>query len=135
MGGGAEGAPAVEYALQGVGPACPCTEGAPCFVPARKGYQANKLRPRRCGKPIAGAVLGRGESAAEEGQLVCGTHTWARVWHTTHLPSQPLALRAERQNKDDVEELGLGGDDDAVQDDSTDSEEGSVAAPGMGGDA
>ena len=88
-----------------------------------------------CGKPIPGIAAGGGEDGADEGHTVCDAHRWARGWHMAHLPSQPQALRTEQQNKDDFEELGLGGDDDAVQDESTDSEEGSVAALGMGSDA
>ena len=51
-----------------------------------------------------------------------------------HLPNQPPVLRTKQQNKDDFEELGLGGDDGAAQDESPDSEEGSVEAPGLGSD-
>ena len=124
----------VEYMLQGVGPKCPCTESVPCFVHSKKGYPSIKLRPRRCGKPIPGIVAGSGENSAEEGQTVCGTHTWARGRYMAHLPNQPPVLRTKQQNKDDFEELGVGGDDGAAQDESPDSEEGSVEALGMGSD-
>ena len=65
---------------------------------------------------------------------MCDTHTWARGRHITHQPNQPPVVRTEQQNNDDFEELGLGGDDGAAQDESPDSEEGSVEAPGMGSD-
>jgi len=121
----------VEYMLQGVGPKCPCQESVPCFVHSKKGYPSVKLRPRRCGKPILGIVAGSGENSAEEGQTVCDTHTWARGRHITHLPNQPPVVRTEQQNKDDFEELGLGGDG-AAQDESCDSEEGSVEVEVIG---
>ena len=105
----------VEYMLQGVGPKCPCQESVPCFVHSKRGYPSIKLRPRRCGKPILGIVAGSGENSAEEGQTVCDTHTWARGRHMAHLPNQPPVVRTEQQNKDDFEELGLGGDTMMVQ--------------------
>ena len=56
----------------------------------------------------------------------------ARGRHMAHAPNQPPVVRTEQQNKDDFEELGSGGDDGAAQDESLDSDEGSVEALGMG---
>ena len=95
------------------GPKLPCTESVPCFVHSNKGYPSIKLRPRHCGKPILGIVAGSGEDSAEEGQTVCGRQ--ARGRYIAHLPNQPPVLRTEQQNKDDFEELGLGGDVMMVQ--------------------
>ena len=41
---------------------------------------------------------------------MCDMYTWARGRHITHLPHQPPVVKIEQQNKDDFEELGLGGD-------------------------
>ena len=63
----------------------------------------------------------------------CGTYTWARGRFLASLPNQPSVVRKPKQDQDDiVQELGLG-DDNVGQDESSDSEEGSVDALGMGG--
>ena len=85
----------------------------PCFVHSKKGYPSVKSRPRRCGKPILGIVAGSGEDSAEEGQTVCGRQERGR--YIAYMPNQPPVLRTEQQNKDEFEELGLGGDMMTVQ--------------------
>ena len=114
----------VEYMLTGVGPECPCKGSGPSFVQSKKGYPSIKLRPRRCDKPLPGIVAGNGD---EEGDTVwCGTYTWARGRFLASLPNQPSVVRKPKQDQDDiVQALGLG-DDNAGQDESSDSEEGSV---------
>ena len=120
----------IEYMLTGVGPECPCKGSGPSFVQSKKGYPSIKLRPRRCGKPLPGIAAGNGD---EEGDTVwCGTYTWARGRFLASLPNQPSVVRKPKQDQDDiVQALGLG-DDNAGQDESSDSEEGSVDALGMG---
>ena len=123
----------IEYMLTGVGPECPCKGSGPSFVQSKKGYPSIKLRPRRCDKPLPGIAAGNGD---EEGDTVwCGTYTWARGRFLASLPNQPSVVRKPKQDQDDiVQALGLG-DDNAGQDESSDSEEGSVDANalGMGG--
>ena len=104
------------------GPKCTCTESAPCFVQSKKGdppFLKNKS-PTCSGKPIPDKFTGSGENSAEEGQTVCGTHTWAGGRYVAQLPNQRPALRSKRHNKDDFEELGFGGVDGAVPDEAID---------------
>ena len=64
----------------------------------------------------------------------CGTYTWARGRFLASLPNQPSVARKRKQDQDDIEQaLGLG-DDNAGQDESSDSEEESVDAVGMESD-
>ena len=105
--------------------------GRAFFRAVKEWLPSIKLRPRRCDKPLPGIAAGNGD---EEGDTVwCGTYTWARCRFLASLPNQPSVVRKPKQDQDDiVQALGLG-DDNAGQDESCDSEEGSVDALGMGG--
>ena len=56
-------------------------------------------------------------------------HTWARGRFLAHLPNQMRVLNKERQQENGFAELEDFGDDDAAQDESSDSEEGSDGEP------
>ena len=120
----------VEYVLIGIGPECPFHGATPSFLQARRGYPSIRLRPKRCEQPIPGINAGIGEEHAG----CCAIHTWARRY-MVHLPNPPRAFKKEQRPQED-EFMELAGDDNAAEDESSDSEGSidSIDPSGMGSD-